>query len=76
MTPSVRLRPGRQKSLARRHPWIFSGAIAEVSWNPGAGETVEVVSSAGTWLARGAFSLKSQIRVRVWTWDDATPIDS
>ena len=76
MTPSVRLRPGRQKSLARRHPWIFSGAIGEVSGNPGAGVTVEVVSSAGTWLARGAFSLESQIRVRVWTWDDATPIDS
>ncbi len=76
MTPTVRLLPGRQKSLARRHPWIFAGAIGAVSGDPGLGETVEVVSSAGTWLARGAFSPASQIRVRVWTWDEAEAVDA
>ena len=76
MPPIVRLRPGRQKSLARRHPWIFSGAIGDVEGSPSSGETVEVMSSAGTWLARGAYSPESQIRVRVWTWDEARPIDS
>ena len=74
MTASVRLLPGRQKSLARRHPWIFAGAIGEVSGQPGQGETVEVLSSAGTWLARGAYSPESQIRVRVWTWDEGESV--
>jgi 23S rRNA (cytosine1962-C5)-methyltransferase len=76
MTPTVRLLPGKQKSLARRHPWIFSGAIGEVTGEPDPGETVEVLSSAGTWLARGAFSPDSQIRVRVWTWDEAEAVDA
>ncbi|MCJ7513458.1 MAG: class I SAM-dependent methyltransferase, partial [Anaerolineales bacterium] len=72
----MRLLPGRQKSLARRHPWIFAGAIGEVIGSPGSGETVEVLSAAGTWLARGAYSPDSQIRVRVWTWDEAEGVES
>jgi 23S rRNA (cytosine1962-C5)-methyltransferase len=76
MTPAVRLLPGKQKSLARRHPWIFSGAIGEATGEPDLGETVDVLSSDGTWLARGAFSPDSQIRVRVWTWDEAEAVDA
>lgn len=76
MTPTVRLLPGKQKSLARRHPWIFSGAIREVSGDPGVGDTVEVLSSEGTWLARAAYSPDSQIRLRVWTWDEAEAVDA
>ncbi len=65
------LKPGREKSLLRRHPWIFSGAIQnmdELSAAPGA--TVDLLSSKGAFLARAAYSPNSQIRTRVWTFDD------
>ncbi|MBN1829356.1 MAG: class I SAM-dependent methyltransferase [Deltaproteobacteria bacterium] len=64
----VILKAGRQKSVSRRHPWIFSGALGAVEGSPGCGETVDVIDSAGTWLARGAYSPESQIRVRLWSW--------
>lgn len=66
---SIVLKQGREKSLLRRHPWVFSGAIAEVKGDPQAGETVEVVTSKGDFIARGAYSPHSQITVRVWTFD-------
>jgi 23S rRNA (cytosine1962-C5)-methyltransferase len=72
----VRLGPGRESSLQRRHPWIFSGAIQSVEGSPTSGETVDVVSSSGEWLARGAWSPQSQIRVRVWTFDPDENIDA
>ncbi|HEX7974274.1 MAG TPA: class I SAM-dependent methyltransferase [Anaerolineales bacterium] len=67
--PTVRLKPGREKSILRGHPWIFSGAVAEVDAAPAEGETVEVLASSGEFLAWGAYSPSSQIRVRVWTRD-------
>lgn len=70
------LKPGRDRSLARRHPWVFSGAIAGVIGSPEAGETVDVVSESGEWLARGAFSPESQITVRVWTFDPDEAVDA
>ncbi|MCX7590832.1 MAG: class I SAM-dependent methyltransferase, partial [Kiritimatiellae bacterium] len=69
--PSVRLKPGREKSLARRHPWIFSGALADADLGITPGETVEILTADGKWCARGAYSPRSQIRVRVWTFDEA-----
>lgn len=68
----LQLKPGREKSLLRRHPWVFSGAFAEEGDNRSAieaGETVDILDARGKFLARGAYSPKSQIRVRVWTWD-------
>ena len=64
------LKPGRDKSLKRRHPWVFSGAIAKVEGEPGSGETIEVRSDAGERLALAAYSPQSQIRARVWSWSD------
>ena len=69
--PVVHLKPGRERSVHQRHPWLFSGAIAGIEGSPGSGDTVDVVDARGLWLARGAFSPTSQIRVRVWTWDRA-----
>ncbi len=69
------LKPGREKSLRQRHPWIFSGAIAAVEGAPGTGDTVEVRSADGAFLARAAFSPASQIRARVWTFDTLDAID-
>ena len=63
------LKKGREKSLKRRHPWIFSGAIERVTGSPKAGDTVEVRSSDGATLAIAAYSPDSQIRARVWTFD-------
>lgn len=65
------LKPGREKSLRRRHPWIFSGAIARFDsehGTPPSGETVEVRSADGAWLAVAAYSPHSQIAARVWDW--------
>ena len=67
--PAVILKSGREKSLQRRHPWVFSGAIASVDGDAGAGETVEVRAADGTPLALGAYSPHSQIAVRIWTFD-------
>ena len=70
------LKPGKEKSLKRRHPWIFSGAIARVEGNPASGETVGVVSHDGEFLAQAAFSPQSQIRARVWSWIRNAEIDA
>jgi 23S rRNA (cytosine1962-C5)-methyltransferase len=74
--PTVTLSPGREKSIARHHPWLFSGAIASVSVAIAAGEAVRVQSAEERFLAWGAFSPRSQIRVRVWSWDEAEAIDA
>jgi len=68
------LKPGREKSLKRRHPWVFSGAVAKVQGNPDAGDTVEIRSATGERLAIAAYSPKSQIVARVWDWKEV-PID-
>ena len=66
---SVILKSGREKALRRRHPWIFSGAIAAVEGSPKSGETVVILAQDRTRLARGAYSPRSQITVRVWTFN-------
>lgn len=76
MTPSVILKAGREKSLRRRHPWIFSGAIARVVGEPEPGQTVDIRTQDGTLYGRGAFSGQSQIMVRVWTFDPEEEVSS
>jgi 23S rRNA (cytosine1962-C5)-methyltransferase len=75
MRPALRLHPRAERSVARRHPWIFSGGITEVLGSPGAGATVDVVASDGRVRARAAFSPHSQIRARVWSFDPEAAID-
>lgn len=70
------LKPGREKSLLRRHPWVFSGAIQQAPARAQAGETIRVVSADGQFLAWGAHSPSSQIRVRIWTFDPREQVDS
>ncbi len=72
--PSLILKPGREKSVLRRHPWIFSGAVQRVDGEIVSGGTVDVLSSKGDFLARASYSPQSQIRARVWTFDDE-PVD-
>jgi len=71
----VRLKPGREKPVLRRHPWIFSGAIADIDGEPSDGQTVDVIDANATFLAKGSYSSKSQIRVRIWSWDPDAIID-
>ena len=66
---TVVLKRGREKSLMRKHPWVFSGAIARVEGKPRQGETVDILAAEGAVLARGSYSPASQITVRVWTFD-------
>ncbi len=75
MTARLILSRGREKSLLRRHPWVFSGAISRVEGNANSGETVDVCDHKGTWLARAAYSPQSQIRARVWSWQPDETID-
>ncbi|HEU0293510.1 MAG TPA: class I SAM-dependent methyltransferase [Anaerolineales bacterium] len=73
---NVILKPGREKSLLRRHPWIFSGAIQEADPNIAPGSTVDLLSSDKQFLARASYSPYSQIRARVWTFDPHEQIDA
>jgi len=66
------LKPGREKSLKRRHPWVFSGGIAKVEGQPKLGDSVALQSADGVFLGVAAYSPDSQIRARVWDW---TPRD-
>ena len=64
------LNSGREKSLLRRHPWIFASAIRSVDMEIVPGATVDLLSSEGKFLARASYSPISQIRARVWTFED------
>jgi 23S rRNA (cytosine1962-C5)-methyltransferase len=75
VTPVVVVRPGRDKSLRARHPWLYSGAIERVDGHPASGETIEIRGADGAFLAWGAYSPQSQIRARVWTSDRGEGID-
>jgi len=73
---TIRLKPGREKSLLRRHPWVYASAIQDIHSSLGIGETVQVLSAAGEFLAWGAYSPYSQIRLRIWSWEESESIDN
>ncbi|NOT05629.1 MAG: class I SAM-dependent rRNA methyltransferase [Anaerolineales bacterium] len=70
----ITLNPNREKSLLRRHPWVFASAIKSVDQETASGSTVDLLSSEGQFLARASYSPISQIRARVWTFNDE-PVD-
>jgi 23S rRNA (cytosine1962-C5)-methyltransferase len=73
---SVILKPGRDKPVRNRHPWVFSGAISTIEGpfvQPG--ELVDILDHQRQWLALGYYNPKSQIRSRILTWDADSPID-
>ena len=76
MSATIVLKRGREKSLKRRHPWLFSGAIERVIGDAQAGDTVLVRSADGETLALAAYSPTSQIRARVWSFEPGVAIDS
>lgn len=70
----IRLKEGKERSLQRRHPWVFDSAIAKGAADPG--ETVRIESHGGEFLAWAAFSPASRIKARVWSFDEAQRIDA
>jgi len=74
--PCIALKAGREKSLLRRHPWVFSGAIERVDGAPVGGDTLPVRDAAGNFLAWAAYNPDSQITARVWSWDEGASIDA
>ena len=66
----VILKPGKEKALLRKHPWIFSGAIESVTGNPENGSSVYVLDNKKNLLGIGAYSPNSQIRVRMWSFEN------
>jgi 23S rRNA (cytosine1962-C5)-methyltransferase len=71
---SIRLREGKERSLLRRHPWVFAGSVDK--GRADAGETVRVEAADGRFLAWAAYSGSSQIRLRAWSFDEAERIDT
>ncbi len=71
---TITLREGKERSLLRRHPWVFQGSVA--SGRADAGETVRVAAADGRFLAWAAYSPTSMIRVRAWSFDEAERIDA
>jgi 23S rRNA (cytosine1962-C5)-methyltransferase len=55
----ITLKPGRQKSIERRHPWLFSGAILQINGNPKSGDVVDVLDANGQWLGLGYYGMGS-----------------
>ncbi len=74
------LAPGREKSLLRRHPWIFEGSVERLEGRARAGDTVDVVAGGGRYagkvLGKAAWSPSSQIRARVWSFDEESIDDA
>lgn len=76
MTATLYLLPGKERPVRQRHPWIFSGAVGRTTGSPAAGDIVDVADAGGAWLARGYFNPRSQIVVRLLTWDRHEAIDA
>jgi 23S rRNA (cytosine1962-C5)-methyltransferase len=75
ITSQVILKPGREKSVKNRHPWVFSGAINRVEGDPANGDVVDVWDSKARFQARGIYNAKSQIQVRLLSWNPNDLID-
>jgi 23S rRNA (cytosine1962-C5)-methyltransferase len=69
------LKPGKERSLARRHPWIYGTAVARVDGAPVEGDLVAVHGADGRWLAWAAYAPDSAIRARCWSFEQDDRID-
>jgi 23S rRNA (cytosine1962-C5)-methyltransferase len=71
----VVLKRGRARPVNQRHPWIYSGSIERVEGDPADGDVVDVRDAGSNWLARGYYNARSQIVVRLLTWQQDEQID-
>ena len=70
----VYLKPGKEESLKRFHPWVFSGAIARFDGEPEEGDVVEIFTAKKEFIAKGHFQIGS-IAVRVLSFNENEAID-
>jgi 23S rRNA (cytosine1962-C5)-methyltransferase len=70
------LKPGKERSLLRRHPWVYDTAVARVKGKPERGATVAVMGSDGRWLAWAAYAPEATLRARCWSFEPADAIDA
>jgi 23S rRNA (cytosine1962-C5)-methyltransferase len=75
MNPRVVLKPQRARPFYGRHPWVYAGAVAAVEGQPADGDVVDLVSSAGDFVARGLYNSQSKIRIRLYSWAPAVELD-
>ncbi len=75
MSAKIALKPKALKSIERRHPWIFSGAIQSVKGNPADGDIVRLIGSGNSFAGRGYYNSQSQITVRILSWNNDEVID-
>jgi 23S rRNA (cytosine1962-C5)-methyltransferase len=75
-TACVILHPRRARPFFGRHPWVYAGAVAAVEGEPADGDVVDLVSSAGNFVARGLYNSRSKIRVRLYTWSPDQALDA
>ena len=75
MTVAVTLKPRHALPFFKHHPWVFAGAIRDVRGDPQPGDEVELRSHEGEFIAHGLFNPHSQIRVRLFSWDEAARLD-
>jgi 23S rRNA (cytosine1962-C5)-methyltransferase len=74
--PTITVRPGREKPLLQKHPWVFSGAILSEDKGIEPGQIVDIKDQGGRFLARGYANPKSKIRARALSFDPADRIDA
>jgi len=75
-SPTLVLAPSRERSVLRRHPWIFSGAVQELRGHAELGDTLRVCASDGRFLAWAAYNPSARIAARIWDFDPDTRIDA
>jgi 23S rRNA (cytosine1962-C5)-methyltransferase len=71
----VWLKPRKVRPFFGRHPWVLDSAIARVEGQVVDGDVVDLISDKGRFVARGLFNSKSRIRVRLYSWNAAEPLD-
>ncbi len=70
---TIKIKPKRQVSILRRHPWVFSGAIKSIEGKPGAGDWVCVIANKGAILGWGHYSPGTSIAIRLLTFGEEQP---
>lgn len=70
------LKKGKERSLLRRHPWVYDTAVQRLQGKAKSGDTVRVLSHDGRFLAWAAYSKDSALRARCWTFNEEEKIDS
>ncbi len=75
MAAKITLKPGKEKRVYTLHPWIFKSDIDQVDAQCLPGDTVDIMSSKGRFLARGYYNPNSQIALRIMTYHEDEAVD-